>query len=182
MSEFTHCSIVHRGLSSGGGPVSNLNDRGNWCDRRGDTKVTVGSLLRAFARDVAILPTLVASLAGSVKGSTVGGSAVARNMSELSARIAFHGLRLAISCEVVGTTALVASSWAGSAEPTTGNKSAVESTARSTNATSGAWNSARDSWVGAGTSEMARLSARVASATGPSSTETESWAITLHMS
>lgn len=70
----------------------------------------VGGLLGAIARDVASLAALVASLASSVQGAAVGGSAIPGDVAELAASIALHGLRLAVTSEMVGATALVASS------------------------------------------------------------------------
>jgi hypothetical protein len=74
--------IVHRGLSDSGDPMKDLCDRGDWCNYWSSTEisitnqVTVGSLLRAVARDVASFTTLVASLASSVKRTTIGSSAI----------------------------------------------------------------------------------------------------------
>ena len=56
------------------------------------------------------LTALVASLASSVKRTSIGSSAVAGDVAKLSARVALHSLGLAISGKVVGTTALVAGS------------------------------------------------------------------------
>lgn len=70
----------------------------------------VGGLLGAIARDVASLAALVAGLASSVQGAAVGSSAIPGDVAELAASIALHGLSLAIASEVVGATALVASS------------------------------------------------------------------------
>lgn len=70
----------------------------------------VGGLLGAIARDVTSLTTLVASLTSSVQGAAVGSSAIPGDVAELAASIALHGLSLAIASEVVGATALVASS------------------------------------------------------------------------
>lgn len=76
--------------------------------------LAVGVLLGAIAGDVAGLAALVAGLASSVKRATVGSGAVTRDVAKLTASIALHGLSLAVSCEVVGPTALVAGSrtWA----------------------------------------------------------------------
>lgn len=59
---------------------------------------------------MASLAALVAGLASSVQGAAVGSSAIPGDVAELAASIALHGLSLAIASEVVGATALVASS------------------------------------------------------------------------
>jgi hypothetical protein len=61
------------------------------------------------------LAALVASLAGSVERTAIGGSAVAGDVTELAAGIALHRLRLAVSGEMVWSPALVASCWSGPA-------------------------------------------------------------------
>ena len=81
---------------------------------------------RAFPRNVAGLRALIADLTGGAQWATVGSSAVTRDVTlhivrrvfktlmtpvdthELSTGIALHSLSLAVTCEVVGTTALVA--------------------------------------------------------------------------
>lgn len=78
---------------------------------------------------MASLTALVTGLASSVERATVGSSAVARDVAKLSARIALHGLGLAISGKVVGATALVAGSRTGTATETT---SAAVATSEST--------------------------------------------------
>lgn len=74
-----------------------------------------GSLLGAVAGDVTSLTAAVASLAGGVERTAVGGGAVAGDVAELAAGVALHGLSLAITGKVVGATALVAGSRARSA-------------------------------------------------------------------
>lgn len=101
-------------LSNGGnGRNSGLRDA------RGSRQVNVvgdfavGVLLGAIAGDVTGLTALVAGLASSVEGATVGSGAVTRDVAKLAASIALHGLSLAVSRKVVGTTALVAGSRTG---------------------------------------------------------------------
>jgi hypothetical protein len=73
----------------------------------GDLAICV--LLRAVAGDVTSLAALVAGLAGSVKRAAVGGGAVTGDVTQLATSVAFHGLSLAVTGEMVGATALVAS-------------------------------------------------------------------------
>ena len=108
---------------------------------------------RAFPRDVAGLRALVANLAGRAQWATIGSSAVTRDVAlnlvrrvfqtmmnpnmdthELSTGIALHSLSLAVTSEVVGTTALVAS---GSTRVGTISRAETtgESTTRTTNST-----------------------------------------------
>ena len=54
------------------------------------------------------LGTLVADLAGGAQRPTVGSGTIARDVAQLAAGVALHGLSLAITGEVVGATALVA--------------------------------------------------------------------------
>lgn len=62
---------------------------------------------------MASLGALVADLSGGAEGATVGRGAVTRDVAELTAGVALHSLSLAVTGEVVGTTALVAGSGAG---------------------------------------------------------------------
>lgn len=71
--------------------------------------LSVVVLLRAIAGDVTGLTALVASLAGSVQGAAVRGSAIPGDVAELATSITLHGLGLAVTSKVVGATALVAS-------------------------------------------------------------------------
>jgi hypothetical protein len=82
---------------------------------------------RAVAGDVASLGTLVADLTGGAEGAAVGGSAVARDVAELAAGVALHGLSLAVTGEVVGATALVAGRGTGVALEATA-ETALETT------------------------------------------------------
>jgi hypothetical protein len=83
---------------------------------------------------VASLTALVASLASSAEGTSVGSRAVPRDVTELAAGVALHSLGLAIPGEVVGSTALVASCRAGHTAISTAPK-AAESTARDRSST-----------------------------------------------
>lgn len=65
------------------------------------------------------LGALVADLAGLAERTTVGSSAVPRDVAELATGIALHGLSLAVTGEVVRATAFVASSSTGVAAKAT---------------------------------------------------------------
>ena len=71
-------------------------------------KITRRVLLRAFPGDVAGLTALITGLARCVEGAAVGSGAITRDVTELTASVALHRLRLAVTREVVRTTALVA--------------------------------------------------------------------------
>lgn len=106
-----------------GGSGSSLNGRGR----------SSGALVgRAVARDVASLGALVANLAGGAERAAVGRGAVTRDVAELAAGVALHGLSLAVAGEVVGATALVAGGGTGVA-----TESAAESTLETASATTG---------------------------------------------
>ncbi|KAH6962282.1 hypothetical protein BKA56DRAFT_181374 [Ilyonectria sp. MPI-CAGE-AT-0026] len=106
------CGLSHRGDGSdgsngGGGHASQVDDlRGNLAP---GVRVGDGVLLSAVPRDVASLATLVAGLSSSIERTAVGGGAVARDVAQLAAGVALHGLSLAVAGKVVRTTALVAS-------------------------------------------------------------------------
>jgi hypothetical protein len=85
---------------------------------------------------VASLGALVADLTGGAEGATVGRGAVTRDVAELAAGVALHGLSLAVTGEVVGTTALVAGCGAGVAAESTA-ESTLETAASTGTATSG---------------------------------------------
>lgn len=74
----------------------------------GGGSLGVGVLLGAIPRDMAGLATLVAGLASSVQRATVGGGAVARDVTKLAACVALHRLRLTVTSEVIRAAALVA--------------------------------------------------------------------------
>jgi len=90
--------------------LKDLCYRSDWCNYWSNTaeinsltrKVTVGSFLWAVARDVTSFTALVASFASSVKRSTVRSCAIAGDMTELAACIAFHGLGLTVPSKVIG--------------------------------------------------------------------------------
>jgi hypothetical protein len=128
---------------------------------------------------VAGLAALVAGLAGGVERTTVGGGAVARNVAKLAAGIALHGLSLAVTGEVVGATALVASrrARAASEAATTAKGARVATTAHGSATT----HRAGVHGVGASASKVAGLATVVAAAAGASATQTESGAVSLHV-
>ncbi len=73
------------------------------------TRVAVRTLhLRALPADVPGLSALVASLPSRVRRAAVRSRAVARDVAQLAASVALHGLSLAVASEVVGAAALVA--------------------------------------------------------------------------
>ena len=121
---------------------------------------------RAFPRDVAGLRALVANLAGRAQWATIGSSAVTRDVAlnlvrrvfqtmmnpnmdthELSTGIALHSLSLAVTSEVVGTTALVASGSTRvatiSTAETTGESSTRTTSSTTSRARTGTSNSSR---------------------------------------
>lgn len=156
-------------------------DRGwNNTSRTADSRSIAisGSLLRAVSGDVSSFATLVAGLARSVQGAAVGGSAVARNMAQLAASIALHGLSLAISREVVGATTLVASSRAStSGETATSTEAATEASTSNRRATG----NTNTGGIGACASQVARLTAVVAPSAGTGATQTQGRAVSLNM-
>ena len=83
------------------------------------------------------LGALVADLTGGAEGTTVGRGAVTRDVAELAAGVALHGLSLAVTCEVVGTTALVAGCGAGVAAESTAESTLETATSTTGTATSG---------------------------------------------
>jgi len=145
-SQSDRITAVHRGLPNVAIQKMDL------CNRSGDRSskvdssqtsskiVAVGNLGWAVAGDMTSLTTLVAGLSSSVEWSAVWSRAITRDVTKLSASIALHSLSLAIPGKVVWSTALVASSWAGSTlESTTGSKTTLESTARGETTTSSTW-------------------------------------------
>ena len=125
-----------------------------------------GLVGRAFPRDVAGLRALVANLAGRAQWATIGSSAVTRDVAlnlvrrvfqtmmnpnmdthELSTGIALHSLSLAVTSEVVGTTALVASGSTRvatiSTAETTGESSTRTTSSTTSRARTGTSNSSR---------------------------------------
>lgn len=122
------CLSSDRSRSNGSSAIGDLGREGSSGDgsNRCSIAVEVG-LLVALTGDVSSLTAAVAGLAGSVERTAVGSSAVTRDVSELTASVAFHGLSLAVASEVVGTTALVAGSRTSAA-----GKAAAEATKATT--------------------------------------------------
>ena len=151
------------------------------CHRRGRRRSSSssaiainGSFRSAILGDVTSLATAVAGLASSVEGAAIGSGTVARDVSQLAAGIALHGLRLAVTSIVVRSSALVASRWTS-----TSSKSTTES---SIPATRNASSTARARvGVGARAGKMARLSAVVAASTDTSTAQTEGRTIGLNV-
>lgn len=120
-------SRSRNGGSLGAGLGSSSGSSSNWggsrsrswsCGGSGingvDSRLSAGlGVGRAVAGNVAGLGALVADLAGGAERAAVGSSAVTRDVAELAAGVALHGLGLAVTGEVVGTTALVAGGCAG---------------------------------------------------------------------
>lgn len=119
------------------------------------------------------LAAAVASLAGSVERATVGSSALARDVAKLAASITLHGLSLAITSKVVGTTALVAGSRTrATKETTTEATTRTRSTATKTSSSTGSRASA-GKVAGHATGVAAAVSTTV---------QTKGRAVSLHMS
>lgn len=131
-------------------------------------------LLWAVAGDVTSLTAPVASLASSVERATVGGGAIARDVTKLAASIALHGLSLAITSEVVGTTALVASGRARATREATAAVATSESTTAHRSTAAHGTNG-----VGASTSKMTGLAAVVAASAGASAAQAKGRAVGL---
>ncbi|KAI1262611.1 hypothetical protein F5Y18DRAFT_147250 [Xylariaceae sp. FL1019] len=143
-----------------------------------DVSAGSGVLLRAIPRDVTSLAALVASLACGVQRATVGGGAVSGDVTKLPTSVALHSLSLAVTGEVVRTTALVASSRTR-ATSKTATTTVAEATTTHGNTTAHGCTSR----VGAGTSQVPRLAAVVASTiAGASAAQTECRAVSLNMS
>lgn len=102
--------------------------------------------------------------------------------TQLATGVAFHGLGLAIPCEVVGSAALVAGGRAGSAsEATSEGSRSAESTANGRSSTSHSSHSCLTR-VGAVAGQMAGKAAAIASSAGASSAQTQSGAVRLNVS
>ncbi|KEQ57968.1 uncharacterized protein M437DRAFT_60492, partial [Aureobasidium melanogenum CBS 110374] len=129
-----------RGRNDGGSSIGCLDGSSSdiiCSSNRRRLSVDLG-LLVAFTGNVTSLAASVASLAGSVERATVGSSALARDVAELAASITLHGLSLAITSEVVGTTALVAGSRTrATRETTTEATTRTRSTATKTSSSTG---------------------------------------------
>jgi hypothetical protein len=111
-----HCqSSRDRGRNNGSGSIGGLDGKRGGSGSIGGSNgrslaIDLILTLVAFTGDMTGLATAVASPAGSVERTSVGSSALARDVTKLSTSIALHGLGLAIASKVVRTTALVASS------------------------------------------------------------------------
>lgn len=96
-------------------PLSSRRDGcSNWS--RNSVQVDIGGdglsnsvLVRAVPRNMSSLVASVASLARRVERAASRRSALLTNMTQLSASIALHGLRLAVASKMVRPTALIAS-------------------------------------------------------------------------
>lgn len=87
---------------------SSRSSNGSGLRRSRRNTISLNSLW-AILRDVSDFAAPVARLSAFVVDSAaIGGSAVAGDMAEFAARVAFHGLGLAVAGEVVRSTALVA--------------------------------------------------------------------------
>ncbi|KAH8646758.1 hypothetical protein BX600DRAFT_155560 [Xylariales sp. PMI_506] len=158
-----------------------LSDRGDGGSNSSQVNLSrdlaSGSLLGAVAGDVASLAALVAGLASSVERAAVGGGTVTGDVAELAAGVALHGLSLAVTGKVVGSTALVAGGRTGTAsgESTTAAETTTVSTA-------GDGSTAADTdtgRAGASTGQVARLAAVVATAAGSGTGQAEGRAVGL---
>lgn len=132
-------------------------------------------LLRAVTRDVSSLTALITSLASSVERTAVRSSAIPRDVTELAAGIALHGLSLAITSKVVGTTTLVASSRARTTSETTTAVTTGEATTTHGSTTA----HSRTNRVGAGASKVTGLATVVAAAASASAAQAEGRAVSL---
>lgn len=135
----------------------------------------VGLLAGAVPRDVACLAALVACLASGAERTSVGSRAVSRDVTKLATSVALHGLRLTVTSEVVGTTALVA---CGGARTAAISATAVTPKATTTNGTSTTHTNA--SGVGASTSQVARLPT-VVTPTRTGAAQSQGWAVGLYV-
>jgi hypothetical protein len=160
-------------LCDGGGGSNGLCGNSS-VGRDRSAAVTVDLSLSAIARDVAGLAAAVAGLASGVERAAVGSSAVARDVAELAASVTLHGLSLAITGEVVGTTALVARSRASTSVSIT-EASSVAATRRATSSTS-------HSWVGAVAGQVASQATAVAASAGASAAQAQGGAVSLDVS
>jgi hypothetical protein len=146
------CPVLMRHAVQGArGPLGNnwsRDNRGNR-DRNGKNgrdRLAVDLYLGAFAGNVTLLAAAVASLSGSVEGSTIGCSAVAGDVTKLATSVALHGLCLAITSEMVGPAALVA----GGRTSTSSEAATREAAKASTRGTASTTTKAGSSWVRTG--------------------------------
>lgn len=131
------------------------------------------------------LTTLVAGLTRSVQRAAIGGGTISRDVAELAAGIALHGLCLAIAGKVVRATALVAGSRSGATgESSTGRETSVATTGDggSTSTHTDTDTDTDTSGVRARSGQVARLAAVIAAPVSSGAAQTESRAIGLDMS
>jgi hypothetical protein len=170
-------NTVWRSLGNGRNGRNGSHSRcGNGANINLGGDLAASILLRAVTGDVTSLAALVACLASGVEGTAVGGRAIARDVTKLAAGIALHGLGLAITSEVVGTSALVAGgrTRAAGKAATSAKATRVATTAHGGAATHGGADGVR-----ACASKVTRLTTVVAATAGASASQTEGWAVSL---
>ncbi|KAI1463917.1 uncharacterized protein F4812DRAFT_226819 [Daldinia caldariorum] len=126
---------------------------------------------------MASFSALVARLASSVERTTIRCCAVSRDVTKFSTGVAFHGLGLAVPCEVIRSTAFIAGSRPGPTSKTAPAKTTVAATANR--------GTASDSHTGrvrACSGKMTRLTAVVTAAVTTSTTQAQSRAVGLDVS
>lgn len=84
---------------------------------------------------MASLTALVASLASSAEGASIGSRAVPGDVTKLAASVTLHGLGLAVPGEVVRSTALVASCRTGNTAKSTASTEAESTSANRSSTT-----------------------------------------------
>lgn len=147
------------------------------------------------------LSAFVASLACSVKRAAVGRRTVTRNMTlqlnqscplqsryfthQLSTGVAFHGLRLAISCIMIWPTALVARCGSVSRNVESATSLKASSPPKPSAIATSSWCSRHRLCCGIGIravpSQVSRLSAGVAIATSSLPTDPQGWTVSLNV-
>jgi hypothetical protein len=136
-------------------------------------------LLGAVAGDMTGLSALVAALASGAKGAAVGSRAVARDVAQLAARVAFDGLRLAVTSVVVGPAALVAGCGTSARGKTATTVATSEASAGNRRSTATESRGARVRRVGARADVVAELTAIMATAGSASAAKTKGRAVGL---
>lgn len=122
------------------------------------------------------LTASVAGLARSVQGTAIGRGTIPRDVTELAAGVALHGLSLAVSGKVVGTTTFVAS---GGARPTSKSATEASESASGDRSATAHGGDVRRSRTRSG--KVARLTTVVASAVGTSTSQAERGAVGLNV-
>lgn len=112
------------------------------------------------------LAASVASFARSVEWAAVRSSAVTRDVAELATGVALHSLSLAVSCEVVRSTALVTSGWTRAT-----SKAAPKASIATTSRSSSASHSSGGTGVRAVASQVAGETTTVAASAGAGSAQ-----------